>query len=268
MTGERSTTEHGKASCRVLVALTTTQGSIPRKNMSSSGVTILTTKTTRYVCGISCGKKAIPAAIKSMLRVIRRMNLEVSPDKRKEYKPKPYAKAEYPGQKMQVDVKYVPTSCVVNGKKYYQYTAVDECARWCFREMYEEHSTASSLDFMKKLIHCCPFPIREVQTDNGTEWTKALLTNDPTKKTCFELFLEECGIRYHRIRVATPRHNGKVERQHRLDGERFYSKLRMYSLADGRKQLAAYNKLSNTIPKCCLGFRSPNDVLSDYIHLF
>ncbi len=46
-----------KASCRVLVALTTTQGSIPRKNMSSSGVTILTTKTTRYVCGISCGKK-------------------------------------------------------------------------------------------------------------------------------------------------------------------------------------------------------------------
>ena len=213
-------------------------------------------------------EKGYTRCYKSMLRVIRRMNLKVSPDKRKEYKPKPYAKAEYPGQKMQVDVKYVPTSCVVNGKKYYQYTAVDECARWCFREMYEEHSTASSLDFMKKLIHCCPFPIRDVQTDNGTEWTKALLTNDPTKKTCFELFLEECGIRYHRIRVATPRHNGKVERQHRLDGERFYSKLRMYSLADGRKQLAAYNKLSNTIPKCCLGFRSPNDVLSDYIHLF
>ena len=84
------------------------------------------------------------------------MNLKVSPDKRKEYKPKPYAKAEYPGQKMQVDVKYVPTSCVVNGKKYYQYTAVDECARWCFREMYEEHSTASSLDFMKKLILLLP----------------------------------------------------------------------------------------------------------------
>ena len=94
-------------------------------------------------------EKGYTRCYKSMLRVIRRMNLKVSPDKRKEYKPKPYAKAEYPGQKMQVDVKYVPTSCVVNGKKYYQYTAVDECARWCFREMYEEHSTASSLDFMK-----------------------------------------------------------------------------------------------------------------------
>ena len=38
----------------------------------------------------------IASFYKSMLRVIRRMNLEVSPDKRKEYKPKPYAKAEYP----------------------------------------------------------------------------------------------------------------------------------------------------------------------------
>lgn len=134
--------------------------------------------------------------------------------------------------------------------------------------MYEEHSTASSLDFLKKRILCCPFPSREVQTDNGSEWTKALLTNDPSKKTCFELFLEECGIRYHRIRAATPRHNGKVERQHRLDGERFYRKMRMFSLAEGCKQLAQYSKLSNTIPKCCLRFRSPSAVLAEYLPFF
>ncbi len=210
-------------------------------------------------------EKGYTRCYKSMLRVIKRLQLEKEPEKRKNAKSKPYARAAYPGQKVQIDVKYVPTECVVNGVKYYQYTAVDECTRWCFREMYEEHSTASSLDFMQKLIKAFPCPIREVQTDNGTEWTKALLTNDPTKKTSFELFLEECGILYHRIRVATPRHNGKVERQHRLDGERFYSKMRMYSLADGRTQLARYNKLSNTISKCCLGFRSPNTVLADYL---
>lgn len=51
--------------------------------------------------------------------LIRRMNLEAAPSKRKEYKPKPYARAEYPGQKVQIDVKYVPTYCVVNGMKYY-----------------------------------------------------------------------------------------------------------------------------------------------------
>ncbi len=77
--------------------------------------------------------------------------------------------------------------------------------------------------------------------------------------------LLDMGIIYHRIRIATPRHNGKVERQHRTDSERFYSKLRMYSLADGRKQLVFYQRLSNSQIKTCLGLRSPNDVLKDYL---
>jgi len=66
------------------------------------------------------------------------------------------------------------------------------------------------------------------------------------------------------IRIATPRHNGKVERQHRIDEARFYKKMRMYSLEDGRKQLEGYNVRSNDIPKICLNFRSPNEVLANY----
>ena len=201
----------------------------------------------------------------SLLRAIKRLKLEETPEKRKGYKPKPYQRAEYPGQKVQIDVKFVPAYCVANGQKYYQYTAVDECTRYCFREMYDEHSTYSSLDFLKKLIVKFPFPIREVQTDNGTEWTNVLLVKKATHKTLFEEYLEECGIKYHRIRVATPRHNGKVERQHRLDEQRFYSKMRMFSLEDGRKQLAKYNRISNNISKSCLKYRSPNAVLDDYL---
>ena len=201
----------------------------------------------------------------SLLRAIKRLKLEVTPEKRKGYKPKPYKRADYPGQKVQIDVKFVPAYCVANGQKYYQYTAVDECTRFCFREMYDEHSTYSSLDFLKKLIEKFPFPIREVQTDNGTEWTNALLVKKSTHKTLFEEYLEECGIKYHRIQVATPRHNGKVERQHRLDEQRFYSKMRMFSLEDGRKQLAKYNKISNNTSKSCLKYRSPNAVLADFL---
>ena len=178
--------------------------------------------------------------------------------------PKPYQRAEYPGQKVQVDVKFVPTYCVTNGKKYYQYTAVDECTRWAFREMYDEHSTYSSADFLKKLILNSPFPIREVQTDNGTEFTRALISNDG-KPSLFEELLERCGIKYHRIRVATPRHNGKVERQHRTDEKRFYKKMKMYNLEDGRQQLAKYNKKSNDIPKTCLDFLTPNEMMNKYL---
>ena len=122
-------------------------------------------------------------------------------------------RAEYPGQKLQVDVKYVPSYCVTNGQKYYQYTAVDECTRWTYREMYNEHSTYSSAQFLANLIKKCPFPIREIQTDNGSEFTNALLQKNCDHKSLFENLLDQCGIIYHRIRVATPRHNGKVERQ-------------------------------------------------------
>ena len=84
-------------------------------------------------------------------------------------------------------------------------------------------------------------------------------------RSLFEKKLDEFNIIYHRIRVATPRHNGKVERQHRIDQQRFYDSLRMFSLEDGRKQLAVYQKKSNDYIKHCLGLRSPNEVLSDYL---
>ena len=177
---------------------------------------------------------------------------------------KPYQRAEYPGQKVQIDVKYVPSWCVADGNKYYQYTAKDECTRWTYREMYAEHSTDSSKQFLISLVQHAPFMIREIQTDNGREFTKRLLANDPNDKTSFELELESMGIIYHLIRPATPRHNGKVERQHRIDEMRFYKHLRMYSLEDGRKQLAKYQKTSNDNIMTCLGMRSPNQVLALY----
>lgn len=209
-------------------------------------------------------KQGYTRPYKSMCRAIKRMQLQDEKTKRKGYKPKEYKKALFPGQKVQIDVKYVPKYCVSGEEKYYQYTAIDEYSRFVYREMYDEHSTYSSLDFIKKVIKAFPFKIIEVQTDNGTEWTKALISNDPNDKTLFEGELENQKIKYHRIRIATPRHNGKVERQHRTDEKRFYKKMRMYNLEDGRKQLKKYNTFSNNIPKICLDFKTPNEMLKEF----
>lgn len=197
-------------------------------------------------------------------KTVRRL-MEAKPKReRKKRKNKPYQRAEYPGQKVQVDVKFVPSDCVTDGRKYYQYTAVDECTRWTYRYMYDEHSTHSSIDFLHRLVKACPFQIKRIQTDNGTEWTKQLIANDPKDLTSFELGLKAYGIEYQRIRVATPRHNGKVERQHRIDQARFYNSLRMFSLLDGRRQLADYQRKSNEYIKGCLGMKSPNQVVELY----
>lgn len=72
-------------------------------------------------------------------------------------------------------------------------------------------------------------------------------------------------IMHQLIRIATPRHNGKVERQNRINEVRFYSHLRMYSLNDGRKQLAVYQSKTNTYWKHCLGMSSPNEVVEKYL---
>lgn len=212
----------------------------------------------------SLKKSGYKRSYSSLIRVVRKW-VKPEIERRTARKPKPYERAAYPGQKIQIDVKFVPSYCVANGEKYYQYTAIDECTRFCYREMYAEHSTYSSKDFLMKLLKAFPFPIREVQTDNGTEWTTALLVKDPKSKTLFEQALEDMDILYHRIRVATPRHNGKVERQHRTDEKRFYKKMRMYNLEDGKKQIKKYNLKSNNIPKVCLNFRTPNEVLADYL---
>ena len=222
-------------------------------------------KDDRILLWATVKEKGYTRSYASMGRVLNKWLSAEEKAKAKANKSKPYQRAEYPGEKVQIDVKYVPSRCVAGGEKYYQFTAVDECTRWTFREMYDERNTYNAKDFLEKLVTTSPFPIRKIQTDNGSEFTNALLVTKSTHKTLFEQTLEDMDILYQRIQIATPRHNGKVERQHRCDEKRFYSRLRMYNLSDGRKQLAVYNKKSNKIPKVCLSFLSPNEMLEKYM---
>jgi transposase-like protein len=200
----------------------------------------------------------------TFLRTVRKLEIDAKPRK-KTKKPKPYARAEYPGQKIQIDVKYVPSKSVADGKKYYQFTAIDECTRLVFRQMYDERSSYCSKEFLEEMFEYFPFPVREVQTDNGTEFTNALLVVKAKHKTLFEKALSDMDVIYKRIKIATPRHNGKVERQHRKDEQRFYRKMRMYNLQDGRKQLRKYQEESKHYPIIPLGFQSPMQVLEKYL---
>ena len=74
-----------------------------------------------------------------------------------------------------------------------------------------------------------------------------------------EKILKELGIKHHKIQPRTPEHNGKVERSHRNDNERFYSYLKFYSLEDLREQGKRYLKRSNNIPMSVLGYLTPKE---------
>lgn len=201
----------------------------------------------------------------TFLITVRKLEGKTKPPKKPKKKPQEYKRAEYPGQKVQIVVKYVPSSCPSDGKKYYQYTAIGECKRLPYRQVYDEHSTYSSKLFLEEMFKCFPFPIREAQTDNGIEFTNALLVITAKHKMLFEEALSDMDVIYHRIQIATPRHNGKVERQHRKDQQRFYRRMKMYNLEDGRRQLKAYQEKSKHYPIISLKFQSPIQVLEKYM---
>lgn len=90
--------------------------------------------------------------------------------------------------------------------KLYQYTAIDEATRIRCRVIFDEHSSWNTVRFLHYVRKKFPFEIKCVQTDNGTEFTNALL--NPGKLSEFEQYLNKERITHKRIRPATPRHNG------------------------------------------------------------
>lgn len=176
-------------------------------------------------------------------------------------KPKVYVGGKFPGARVQIDVKYVPRECLY-GEKLYQYTLVDECSRWCYREIHAELSDYVSAQFLTNAISIAPFKIRAAQTDNGHEFTNAMFGQKREELSRFEIALAKFDIEYRRIRVGTPKHNGRVERQHGLDMQRFYNRKKFVSLEDARRKVADYNAWSNTRIKTCLNFRSPIQIIN------
>ena len=176
-------------------------------------------------------------------------------------KPEVYDGGKYPGERVQIDVKYVPKTSLY-GEKLYQYTLVDEYSRWCYREIHNEHDDHASSLFLYNALNAAPFKIKEVQTDNGYEFTNAIWGQKCLELTRFELILSVRHIKYRRIRVGAPKHNGRVERQHGLDMQRFYKRHLFTSLDDAKQKIAAYNAWSNTRIKTCLHFRSPLHIIA------
>ena len=206
-------------------------------------------------------------SITGLYRVLRKQGqMAVKPPNPK-YIPKPYEKMFYPGQRVQIDVKVVPSACIVgdaSGQKFYQYTAIDEYSRFRYLEAFQEQSSYSSAVFVEHLLKKFPFKIECIQTDNGQEFTKTYGNTKNPKPTMFENKLNQLGIRHKLIKVYTPRHNGKVERSHRKDNEYFYATHRFYSFDDFAKQLKVHNYNYNKFPMRPLNWKAP----ADYINAF
>ena len=231
-------------------------------------------KTGLVVLWVKLRRAGYTRTISGLYIAMRRLGIyEKAPSKKKEYEPKEYEQMKYPGERVQVDVKYVPKKCMSKelqekGEKYYQYTAIDEYTRLRYLWFSNEHSTYDSTRFIEQLIKVIPFKIEEIQTDNGFEFTNRLSWNVGTreKKTMFENKLKELEIKHKLIKPHTPRHNGKVERSHRKDQERFYYEKIFDSIEDLKSRAKYWIKEYNNFPMRPLNWLSPNEKYLEYIN--
>lgn len=192
---------------------------------------------------------------------------------------KVYEQMTYPGERIQIDVKYVPRECIsleylerFPFDHFYQYTAIDEYSRYRILWGSREHNTFASAEFLKIVVSAFKtlgIEIKCVQTDNGAEFTKRLLVNNDNKKSLFELTASHLNIKIKYIKPHTPRHNGKVERSHREDQKLLYSeairKQKPFIDFDNFKQrLKRHQDRTNNRPMRPLDLLSPNDFLKQY----
>ena len=223
------------------------------------------------VLWIKLRKAGYTRSITSLYRVMQRLGIyNKAASKKKEYEPKPYQQMTHPGERVQVDVKYVPAKSLTEEVKekdgrYYQYTAIDEYTRQRVLWASKEQSTYASVEFLKVIKKKFKYKIECIQTDNGTEFTNRLTTYRE-KKTMFEKALREEGIEHKLIKPKTPRHNGKVERSHRKDQERFYYNKVFCSFEDFKNRLKYWEKEYNNFPMKPLNWLSPNEKYLEYIN--
>ena len=157
----------------------------------------------------------------------------------------------YPGQRVQMDLKFVPSEKCPFGKRFYQYTVTDECTRMRYLAWHDSIWTQNVVQTLKEASEYFAFKLDTVQTDNGIEFTfdyTAQLTAKlrEAKEHPLDAYCRKKQMRHQLIPPGQKELNGKVERSHRTDEEEFYRNLgRVKSLEElrekGKKWMEFYN---------------------------
>ena len=126
--------------------------------------------------------------------------------------------AYYPGERGQLDVKHWKRAA-------YQYDLIDCATRIKYKRLYPGYDPQTTIDFLKYATRffAPAFSFSEIRTDNGLEFVYDQLpqvkleTHSPV-----EVWLEEHGIRHDRIPSRSPHLNGRIERSHGVDKDRYH----------------------------------------------
>jgi len=171
--------------------------------------------------------------------------------KRIQKKEKWTPKSTIPGELVEIDVIYVRR---FKGNWLYQFTAIDSCTRWKYSWVTSEQSNRTAILFLGRVIQNAPFKIKGIKTDNASIFTNRYTgyskSTDPLnpKLHIFDRICLKYGIYHYLIDPGKPQQNGKVERSHRTDRERFWDRVDFKTLEELELKQKEYLLWYNT--KC------------------
>ena len=169
------------------------------------------------------------------------------------------------GELVEIDVKYVPDR--IEGRRYYQFTAIDCASRWRYLRAYENADNASAVIFLKELVKIADFKIKAIKTDNGSCFTNRYTgynkSTDPLNPRlhAFDILCSELDMPHYLIDPGKPQQNAFVERSHRTDQEKFYEEIGFESFEDLKYKLRLWNMEYNDTNHCGLNGLTPNQAL-------
>lgn len=122
-----------------------------------------------------------------------------------------------PGEVGQMDVKHWKRAA-------YQYDIIDCATRIKYKRLYPGVNPAYTVDFLEHAVRFFgpAFTFQTIQTDNGMEFVyDQLPQTKPDTLTAMQRWLCAQGIRHGRIPSRSPHLNGRIEREHGVDKDRY-----------------------------------------------
>ena len=122
---------------------------------------------------------------------------------------------EYPMGFIHIDITELRTQQC----KCYLFVAIDRATKYAYVEIYEAMTMENASKFLTNLIAHCPFKITKILTDNGSQFTYALLAEHlrPKDKTHpFDAICQANNIEHRLTKFRHPWTNGQVEVTNRI----------------------------------------------------
>lgn len=149
-------------------------------------------------------------------RILKRKGLINKKISRKRYKAAKNPKKRFPrgfkannaGDMVQMDTKQIN---LIAGRKIHQFTAIDVLTKQRVLRYYSSLASRNGACFLQECINNFDFEIKNIQTDNGSEFLKE-----------FDKLCKELNIPHYFIYPKHPKQNTYVETSHSADEREFY----------------------------------------------